>query len=68
MKMIRNFLFIAFCVFVFVAPVHADSGKKIHLSDSVKATLIAAKPVQGAGVKDEAFNGRPVLVTFFASW
>ncbi len=70
MKLIRNLFFVAFGIFVFVAPLRADSGQKIYLSDSVKAALIAAKPVQGTsmGVDQNAFDGRPVLVSFFASW
>jgi hypothetical protein len=68
MKMIRNFVFVAFSIFVFVAPSRADSGQKIHLSDSVKAALIAGKPLQGSGVDQNTFANKPVLVTFFASW
>jgi|SaaInlV_150m_DNA_6_1039752.scaffolds.fasta_scaffold74982_1 hypothetical protein len=68
MKMIRNLFFVAFGIFVFVAPLRADSGQKIHLSDSVKAALMAGKPLQGSGVNQNTFANKPVLVTFFASW
>lgn len=41
---------------------------KITLTDAVKARLISAKPLRGNGVNNTAFDGRPILVTFFASW
>ncbi|MBT8004437.1 MAG: hypothetical protein HN578_16110 [Rhodospirillales bacterium] len=68
MKMIRNFVYVAFGIFVFVSPVRADSGQKIHLNESVKAALMAGKPLQGSGVNQNTFANKPVLVTFFASW
>lgn len=48
-----------------VEPVRAENP--IILSDDVKARLIAAEPLNATPVRDR-FNGKPVLVTFFASW
>ncbi len=48
-----------------VEPVRAENP--ITLSDDVKARLIAAEPLNATPVRDR-FNGKPVLVTFFASW
>jgi cytochrome oxidase Cu insertion factor (SCO1/SenC/PrrC family) len=45
---------------------HASQG--VQLTDSVKAAIAAAKPVRGDAVTREMFNGKPVLVVFFASW
>lgn len=41
---------------------------KITLTNEVKQRLMELKPMRGAGVNNTAFDGRPVLVTFFASW
>lgn len=48
-----------------VTPKRAESS--ITLSDEIKARLIAAEPLNATPVRDR-FNGKPVLVTFFASW
>lgn len=47
------------------SPVRAETP--IILTDEIKARLIAAKPLNATPVRDR-FNGKPVLVTFFASW
>ena len=41
---------------------------KITLTDAVKARLISAKSLRGNGVNNTSFDGKPLLVTFFASW
>ena len=48
------------------APVKAADD--IVLSAEVKARVMALEPLRGNGVNGTAFDGRPVLVTFFASW
>ena len=46
----------------------AIAGPGLSLSESVKSGLMAAQPVLGKKVGQETFDGKPVLVTFFASW
>ena len=43
-------------------------GHALELTPQVQDGLIAAEPVRGPGVDRELFNGKPVLVVFFASW
>ena len=50
------------------APASAQAQNKITLTQEIKQRLIDAPPLKGDGVTREAFNGKPVLVTFFASW
>ena len=50
-----------------VAPV-AQAGPGLSLTDAVKSHLMAAKPVENRGATRESFNGKPLLVIFFASW
>jgi cytochrome c biogenesis protein CcmG/thiol:disulfide interchange protein DsbE len=38
------------------------------LDESLRTILKSLTPLRGEGVDDSAFDGRPVLVTFFASW
>lgn len=51
-----------------LAGVPAQAQNKITLTPEIKQRLIDAPPLRGDGVTREAFNGKPVLVTFFASW
>ncbi len=51
-----------------LAGVPAQAQNKITLTPEIKQRLIDAPPLKGDGVTREAFNGKPVLVTFFASW
>lgn len=44
------------------------AGEGLELTKRVQDGLIAADPVRGPGVDRELFNGKPVLVVFFASW
>ncbi len=53
---------------VVLAGVPAQAQNKITLTDEIKQRLIDAPPLRGDGVTRETFNGKPVLVTFFASW
>ncbi|MBL24795.1 MAG: hypothetical protein CMM48_12960 [Rhodospirillaceae bacterium] len=68
----RLFMRLKFCLLVvllagvaFSAPARADRNV---LSEKAKAALMAAKPVRGAPVNRQIFDGKPVLVVFFASW
>ena len=38
------------------------------LSDEIKEKLIKASPILGKKINANTFNGKPVLLTFFASW
>ena len=51
-----------------LAGVPAQAQNKISLTQEIKQRLIDAPPLKGDGVTREAFNGKPILVTFFASW
>ena len=67
--MIKGLSFIGLILAAFVlAGVPAEAQNKITLTDDIKQRLIDAPPLKGDGVTREAFNGKPVLVTFFASW
>ncbi len=58
----------ALMIFALLAIPPAKAGPNLSLSEEVKAGLLAGEPVLGRGVGRETFNGKPVLVTFFASW
>ena len=67
--MTRRFAFLSLILAAFVlAGVPAQAQNKITLTQEIKQRLIDAPPLKGDGVTREAFNGKPVLVTFFASW
>lgn len=67
--MIERLSFLGLILAAFVlAGVPAQAQNKITLTDGIKQRLIDAPPLKGDGVTREAFNGKPVLVTFFASW
>lgn len=65
MKPLSTLLFLTL---VLVLPLRLDAGQGIALNNHVQDGLIAAEPVRGPGVDRELFNGKPVLVVFFASW
>lgn len=44
------------------------TGHAVELTTKVQDGLIAADVVRGQAVDRELFNGKPVLVVFFASW
>ncbi len=67
--MTRRFACLSLILAAFVlAGVPAQAQNKITLTPEIKQRLIDAPPLRGDGVTREAFNGKPVLVTFFASW
>ena len=46
----------------------SNAKQGVQLMDGIKSALAAAKPVCGNAVDREMFNGKPLLVVFFASW
>ena len=48
--------------------VQSNANPGVQLTDGIKSALAAAKPVRGDAVDREMFNGKPLLVVFFASW
>lgn len=67
---VRSLLFVA-GMFIAVPQGMADMAAapaRLELSKHVQDGLIAAEPVRGPAVDREMFNGKPVLVVFFASW
>ena len=68
MKLSKLFFLSIFSAFVFIAGQAAQAGPGLSLTESVKAGLLAAQPVLGKKVGQETFDGKPILVTFFASW
>lgn len=68
MRITRLMLFAALGAFILFAAPRADAGPNLSLTNDVKAALMAAKPVRGLSVERAIFDGKPVLVTFFASW
>ena len=46
----------------------SNAKQGVQLTDGIKSALAAAKPVRGNAVDREMFNGKPLLVVFFASW
>jgi|GEM_PF-928491 hypothetical protein len=49
-------------------PASVAAENRISLDAGVKARLQILTPLRRTGISADAFNGRPVLVTFFASW
>jgi len=46
----------------------AGADQILNLSENIKDILLQAKPVLGKKVSQKTFNGKPILITFFASW
>ncbi len=46
----------------------AGADQILNLSKNIKEILLQAKPVLGKKVSQKTFNGKPILITFFASW
>ena len=71
MKLVPNLLSLSVLVVVALIAIRTDSPaaeNRIILDDGIKARLQALTPLRRDGVGAGAFDGRPVLVTFFASW
>jgi hypothetical protein len=66
--------FIAFAVLMLglagagLFPPVAVGETPVTLTPEIQSRLIAAEPIQGRRVDRQMFNGKPVIVTFFASW
>jgi cytochrome oxidase Cu insertion factor (SCO1/SenC/PrrC family) len=68
MRLKNLFVVSVFSAVIALASSSAIAGPNLSLTESVKAGLMAAQPVLGKKVGQETFDGKPVLVTFFASW
>jgi hypothetical protein len=44
-----------------------NASRDVQHTDSIKFALAAAKPVGGAAISPEMFNGIPLVFVFFAS-
>lgn len=67
MKRLSRVFLMAFSL-ILVIPPQLDANQAIELNKQVQDSLIAAEAVRGPGVDRQLFNGKPVLVVFFASW
>ena len=68
---IRRRLFVAAVATLFgglVAGGPAAAEQKVMLNPEIRQRLMALEPLRGPGVDRALFDGRPLLVTFFASW
>lgn len=68
MNLKKLFALTIFSVGLAFATATAEAGPGLSLSESVKAGLLAGESVLGKKVGPETFDGKPILVTFFASW
>jgi len=72
MKLARIFIMLTVGAFAFSAAISfapkAIAGPGLSLTENVKEGLIGLKPVRGVAVTNELFDGKPLLVVFFASW
>lgn len=68
MKFVRTLFAAALGLAVFAFQPQAEANRGLTLTDEVKQVLIDAKPILGRDIDRETFNGKPVIVTFFASW
>ena len=68
MNLRKLFMLMIFSAAVALAAPPAQATANVTLNDSIKASLLAAQPVLGKKVEQETFDGKPVLVVFFASW
>lgn len=68
MKLLRKLHWVAFGAILFAAAPQAHANQSLTLNDDIQSTLMAAQPVRGQAIDKQIFNGKPVLVTFFASW
>ncbi|MDA0241052.1 MAG: hypothetical protein O3A84_13640 [Proteobacteria bacterium] len=68
MKLLRKLHWVAFGAFILAAAPQANANQGLTLNETIQQTLMTAEPVRGQAVDKQIFNGKPVLVTFFASW
>ena len=67
MKRLSSIFLLAFSL-ILVIPPQLGARQAIELNKQVQDGLIGAEAVRGPGVDRQLFNGKPVLVVFFASW
>ena len=67
MKQLCKILFLV-VFFVPTTSLPLNASERIKLNERVQGGLIAAQPILGRSVDRQLFNGKPVLVVFFASW
>ena len=67
-----KFTYLSLTLFLNIAIISAVSsagaGQILNLSEYIKEIVFKAKPVLGKKVSQETFNGKSILITFFASW
>lgn len=68
MRIKRLILLLAIGAFVAGPMSTADANQNLQLTPEIQSLLMKAETVRGKPVTRELFNGKPVLVTFFASW
>ena len=68
MKKIAFVLFLVLGLGAFGAVPSAKAGSPSQLTPELKQSLMALKPLRGTGVDRAMFDGKPLLVVFFASW
>ena len=61
-------MFPFFLGLVLVATTQFEARADLRLTDSIKSALAAAQIIHGDRFDCEMFNGKPLLVVFFASW
>lgn len=49
-------------------PARGDDTGPLHLTDQLKSDLSALSPLVAKSLDPNSLNGKPVVVTFFASW
>ena len=68
MKIFQSFVIAVLIVFGVAVSEPLQAAERLSLTPELKQSLSALKPLRGTSINNTAFYGRPVLVTFFASW
>ena len=66
LKLFFNFLLLSISFTPTVTGAEVD--KAINLSQNIKNILIKSNPILGRNVTKVTFSGKPILISFFASW
>jgi len=66
--MFRRSFLAFFVVAGLAATAPASAADPMRMTDAIKAHLTALKVLQAAEGKRALFDGRPLIVVFFASW
>jgi hypothetical protein len=67
-KLSPFFVFLLFNITFTSTMTGAETNKVLSLSQNTKDLLIKSNPVLGKKVTNATFLGKPILITFFASW